>query len=96
MSEMHKILSGIAFLAILPLPYKFYLIVRVLICFGGVYLAYASWSTLSKSNKAILIAIAFLFNPLIPIHLTKIVWILIDIATCYYLFFFNKWKQHPC
>lgn len=90
---MHKILGAIALIAALPLPYNFYLIARVLICFGVAYMAYSSWDTTSKPHKAALISIVIIFNPLIPIHLTKIIWISIDLATGCYLFFFNKWEK---
>ena len=70
-------------LAILPLPYGYYTFLRIAITGISAYLAY-----LRKHNKDrrfyILVAIAILFNPLIPIHFPREIWMPIDIILAIY------------
>ena len=76
-------------LAILPLPYGYYTFLRIAITGISAYLVY-----LRKDNKDksfyVLIAIAILFNPLIPIHFPREVWIPIDIILAIYFFLVGK------
>jgi len=76
-------------LAILPLPYGYYTFLRLAVTGISAYLAY-----LQKENKDksfyLLIAIAILFNPLIPIHLPREVWIPIDIILAIYFFIIGR------
>ena len=76
-------------LAILPLPYGYYTFLRIAITGISAYLVY-----LRKDNKDksfyVLIAIAILFNPLIPIHLPREIWIPIDIILAIYFFIIGR------
>ena len=76
-------------LAILPLPYGYYTFLRIAITGISAYLVY-----LRKDNKDksfyVIIAIAILFNPLIPIHLPREVWIPIDIILAIYFFIIGR------
>ncbi len=40
---------------------------------------------LDNSAKTILIIIAFLFNPFLPIYLSKMVWVVIDLVVGFYM-----------
>ena len=73
------------FIAVLPLPYAYYLLLRPLICLGMIYLLVRDWAYLDQNTKAILIVIAVLFNPFSAIFLSKLIWIPIDLACGYYL-----------
>jgi hypothetical protein len=73
------------FLAILPLPYGYYLLLRPLICIGLIYLLVRDWKYIDQNTKAITIVIAVLFNPFAAIYLSKLVWIPIDFACGYFL-----------
>ena len=76
-------------LAILPLPYGYYTFLRLAVTGISAYLAY-----LRKDNKDksfyVLIAIAILFNPLIPIHFPREVWMPIDIILAIYFFVIGR------
>ena len=66
----------------LPLPYGYYTLSRIIVCFCAAILAYKL-----KLEKNVLISWVFIFlvilyNPIIPIHFyNKNIWILINIPT---------------
>tara|TARA_B100000780_G_C21059961_1_gene425973 strand:- start:284 stop:562 length:279 start_codon:yes stop_codon:yes gene_type:complete len=68
------------FIAIFGLPYNYYTFLRFVVT--GVSL-YAAFGLLEKGNINfwVMLFIAILFNPLIPIYLSKDTWILINIIT---------------
>ena len=76
-------------------PYGYYQILRWIICVSSAYLAYFY----HKSSKAtwawIFGIIAVLFNPILPIYLTKEIWhpINIIVATIFFISLFSKLKS---
>ncbi len=82
---MNKILAGLLFIAILPLPYSYYELLRVAVCLGVAFITISEWKNINDSAKAILIVIAILFNPFSPIYLSKTIWMLIDFIAGSYL-----------
>jgi hypothetical protein len=82
---MNKILAALLFLAVLPLPYTYYEILRVAVCLGVIYLLVKEWPLLEGQTKGAFIVIAVLFNPFSPVYLSKITWVVIDIITGVYL-----------
>ena len=70
-------------LALLPWPYGFYNLLRLAVCVVSAWLAYEQW----KHDDAVsgwvvaLSAAALLYNPLLPIHLTREIWSVLNIAT---------------
>ena len=64
--------------AVLPLPYGFYTFLRIAVTIIAIVAAL----DLSKNNEGVWIVfagIAVLFNPLIPIYLTREIWFFIDL-----------------
>ena len=74
---------GIAALAIalLPLPYGYYMLLRVVMCGLFSYLAYLSWQSGGQELTWACGVIAAIYNPFVPLHLGREVWVLINIAT---------------
>ena len=70
--------ATLIFIAIFGWPYGYYEFLRLVVT--GISL-YAAFGLLEKGtvNFWIMLFIALLFNPLIPIHLSKEIWILINI-----------------
>ena len=64
---MNKIIAGLLFLAVLPLPYGYYELLRVVVCLGLAFITISEWGNIDNSTKSILIVIAILFNPFAPI-----------------------------
>ncbi len=90
---MNKILAALLFLAVLPLPYAYYEILRVAVCLGVIYVLVKEWPLLEGQTKGAFMVIAVLFNPFSPIYLSKIIWVVIDIITGVYLIRFKIDKK---
>lgn len=67
-------------IALLPMPYGYYTLVRICICLYSAFLAYKSWEEKIDIWMWIFIVIAVLFNPIIPIYLNRELWAIIDIV----------------
>jgi hypothetical protein len=89
---MNKILAALLFVAVLPLPYAYYEILRVAVCLGVLYMLVKEWPLLEGQTKGVFIVIAVLFNPFSPIYLSKIIWMIIDIVAGVYLLQLKKPK----
>jgi len=64
--------------AILPNPYPYYMLLRVVVCAVGAYSAYMAYQK-NKEGWAWLFGLtAALFNPFIPAHLTKEIWMILN------------------
>lgn len=74
--------AALLLLAIAPWPYGFYNLLRLAICTVSAWLAYEQW----KHDDAVsgwVVALggtALLYNPLIPIHLTREIWTVLNVA----------------
>jgi hypothetical protein len=64
------------------LPYGYYTFMRIVTCAAAVLIAVASWNERPAGQFwAVLFGgLAILFNPLIPIHLTRSAWFVLDIG----------------
>lgn len=83
--------------AILPLPYAYYTFLRLAICAVSVFLAYQHFVHQDSVDKwvVLLAAIALLYNPLIPIYLTREIWIVLNlIAATAFVLHFVALKRH--
>ena len=87
---MNKILAVLLFVAVLPLPYAYYEILRITVCLGVIYMLIKKWPLLDGQTKGALIVIAVLFNPFSPIYLSKIIWVIIDVVAGIYLMQLKK------
>lgn len=75
------------FVGVFPLPYGYYMLLRVIVFVSALYVM--------SQNKDewlyVFIGIGILFNPVLPIYLSKAIWIPIDIVVgILYLFNYNK------
>ena len=68
-------------IALLPLPYAYYMLLRVVIFGASAYLAVAAFSE-DKTELAWVLAInALIYNPILPVHMTKDGWTIINLLT---------------
>jgi hypothetical protein len=80
--------AAVSVLAILPWPYEFYTLVRIVVCTFAAYLAYGEYKK-SHLLWSLFAAIALLFNPIVPIHLyVKDWWAIINFFTAVLFFWF--------
>ena len=68
------------FLAIAPMPYGYYTLLRLVVCGTAVYLTWFAKTINRQGWMWTMGFTALLFNPLIPIHLDKTMWGLIDLV----------------
>lgn len=64
--------------ALVDLPYGYYQLLRFVVCGAGVFVAYIAFTRKKIWAVWLFGFVALLFNPLIPIHLSKEIWQLID------------------
>jgi len=70
--------------AILPLYYDYYIFLRWLVAGTATYLAWKEYELngmMANSYVWIFGVVALLFNPVIPVHLFKALWVLLDLLT---------------
>jgi hypothetical protein len=86
MARPNKTLAAPAFIAALflvivaffRLPYGYYTFLRIVVCIASIYTALRLFDWDYKWQTWVFVAVAVLFNPLIPVHLGRDIWIVID------------------
>ena len=84
-----KFTASILLLGILPLPYGFYIFLRLIVTIVSLFTAFKIVDK-QTNDFWILIIISILFNPIIPVFLFKLAWIPIDLITSFYFFKLSK------
>lgn len=79
-------------LAVIPMwPYGYYTFLRLVICGVAVYGAYFFKKHSMLDNHFVpLVLIAIFFNPLVPVHLSRELWLPIDLAGAVYFIVLSK------
>lgn len=79
-------LVGLLILGLLEMPYGYYQFLRLAICGVTLYSLYAS-KPLQENGllKWLIIAVAVIYNPILPLHLPKETWMLINVGTTAFL-----------
>jgi len=75
--------------AVLPLPYGYFMFLRLAITAAAVYVAYENFNKDIPVWGIIFIGVALLFNPFYTVHFDKALWAVIDIVVAA-LFFINS------
>ena len=89
--------AGMLVVAIFPLPYGYYQLLRVVVFACAALL---SWKAYQDSNQSIeqvtfiFGAMALLMNPFLPVGLPKLIWMLVD-AICAATFVGHYLKSRP-
>lgn len=81
--------SAILLLLAIPTgwPYGFYILLRWFIFFSSVFIAYFYYKSKIEAWVFVFGAIAFLFNPISPVYLSKSTWVILDfiVAVLFFL-----------
>ena len=65
--------------AICPIEeYAYYILLRWIVCITAIYIAYLSYEAEKEYWTWVMGIIALIFNPLIPFHLGKDIWVVVD------------------
>ena len=77
-------------IGLLPMPYGYYNMSRIIVCFSSVYFAYKLKDKKNILITWVFIVLAILYNPIIPIYFNdKFIWIGINIPTAL-MFYLNR------
>ena len=81
-----KISAIMLLIAILPLPYGYYILLRWVVCISAIFSAWVANELKKKSWLFLMAIIALLFNPIFPVFLDKGTWVVIDfiVATLFF------------
>ncbi|MBU4349178.1 hypothetical protein KJ830_02225 [bacterium] len=71
----------ILFGAIAEWPFGYYTLLRWITCIASILVAFQAFEKNIDWAKVVFIVIAILFNPLVPIYLSRSTWIPLDIIT---------------
>ena len=88
-----KILIGAAgalCLALLPLPYAYYVLLRIGMFGVLAYLAFCEWHTRRQGLAWVIGVAAAVYNPFVPLHLGRELWTVINLVTLWLL-----WSVRP-
>lgn len=81
------IVGFLLLIAILPLPYGYYTFLRLVVFGGGLSLAYQLYEQKHPNWSVVMAILAVLFNPLIPVYLSREAWLPIDVVSAGLLFY---------
>ena len=71
--------AGLLLFAIFPLPYGYYQLLRIVVSISSGISAFVAYEDNNQGLAIIFALVLILFNPFIPIYLSKEIWIPIDI-----------------
>ena len=85
------IAAAMLLIATMPLPIEFYTLLRIVVFGAAAYSAYCFFENKNSQAGLILVLIAIVWNPLIPVYLyDKFIWILLDISAAIYMFLLSR------
>ena len=88
---------GILLVATLPMPYSYYMILRLVIPIFSILIVINSLKKEQKNNFHLIFGgITILYNPIFPISLTKEIWIALNIlsAGTFFYYLVNSYKNN--
>lgn len=83
-----SIVSTIMLILAIPTgwPYGYYTLLRLVVCGTSLFIAYKAYEFSRIVWVYIMGFIALLFNPVIPVHLDKEIWVVIDVIVAIVIF----------
>lgn len=84
------ITAGFLFFGILPLPYGYYTLLRIIVCGVFAWAAYISYEKNQTMLPWVFVLLALIFNPIIKVYLPKEVWAIINLFSGLLLILVSK------
>ncbi|MEZ0001319.1 DUF6804 family protein [Sinorhizobium fredii] len=81
--------AALLLVAVLPLPYGYYIFLRLVVTVGAALAAYSAYKAKASISGEVVVMglMAILFNPLVPVMLSRSVWLPIDLlAGCIFAY----------
>ena len=82
-----NLIAVLILIAALPVPYGYYQFIRYAAPAGIIFILINGWQGFDSLNKAILLLIVLLFNPIEQFNLGRSLWIVADLISAGYLWF---------
>ena len=82
-------LAVLLILCLFSMPYGYYQMVRFLSMVAFAYLAYLELQSQNIDRMVVFIALAILFQPLVPIALGRLIWMIVDVLVAGYLVYLS-------
>lgn len=84
------------FLALFSHPYSYYIVLRWVVSFSSLFVGYISSRVENHTWAWVYFIIAVLFNPILPIYLSRNTWQIFDVivAIIFIYSFFSKGKDN--
>ncbi len=79
------ICAGMLFLGAAPLPYGYYMLLRIVACGVFAYAAFVAHERESSVLPWVYGLLAITFNPVVKVHFPKEIWAVIDVASGIFL-----------
>lgn len=75
--------AGLLILALLPWPYGYYNLLRLTVCAVAGWIAYTQWTHDNALTGWVVAlgAMSFLYNPFLPVHLTREIWSVLNLLS---------------
>ena len=89
MIHLLTISIGLLFIAVIPIiPYPFYLLLRLIVSIACLYTYFKTKHIYYRKpwTRPALLIIGILFNPIVPVHMTRFLWLPVDIVCGIVLF----------
>ena len=84
------IVSALLFLGAAPLPYGYYMLLRLAACGFFIWAAVITYEKKSQYLSWVFVLLALLFNPIIKVHFPKELWAAIDVAAAVFVLVVRK------
>ena len=81
---------AILLIALAPMPYGYYTLLKVIVCGVFTWAALITYSKKPSYLPWVFALLAAMFNPIIPIILSKELWVPIDIGAALFLYLNKK------
>jgi arginine exporter protein ArgO len=72
--------AGLLFWALADHPYGYFILLRFVVCAVGAYCAFAAYAAKEEQWAWVFGLLAVLFNPIIPVHMNRQVWSVVDVV----------------
>lgn len=79
---LHFFPAGMLGIALSPLPYGYYMLTRVVVLLAALPVANTTYQRDKAFTAwvALFVIVAVIFNPVVPLHLTRRVWMILNVA----------------
>ena len=87
MNNLNKIVAVLLLIALLPLSYAYFQLLRIVVTIVAAIYAYSFYEDNQMPKVIIFGIIAIIWNPIFPIYMDKSVWMILDIVGATVFFF---------